>query len=296
MNYYCPYCYSDHPPSDFRSDIVRFGRFRRTSDQKYIPRFRCQKCLKTFSQASFDPCYKQLKRQHNQDIQQDYTSGVSQRRLARNLGLDRKTIKRKLLFLGIQAMMLLNDFNSRFPKATEIEFDELETYEHTKCKPVSIPIAVEAKTRRILAFAVAQMPAKGRLVEKALKKYGPRPDMRAEGRRKVFESLKSLVKPNVVIRSDQNPHYPADIKVHFPESVHITVKGKRGAITGQGELKKVGYDPIFSLNHTCAMMRYQMSRMIRKTWCTSKKRKYLELHFALSALVHNLHLPVKTQT
>jgi len=39
------------------------------------------------------------------------------------------------------------------------------------------------------------------------------------------------------------------------EATHRTVKGRRGSIAGQGELKKIGFDPLFSLNHTCAMLR-----------------------------------------
>ncbi len=37
----------------------------------------------------------------------------------------------------------------------------METFEHSKCKQVSIPIAVEEDSRHILAIDVVPMPAKG---------------------------------------------------------------------------------------------------------------------------------------
>ena len=64
-------------------------------------------------------------------------------------------------------------------------------------------------------------------------------------------------------------------------------------MTGQGELKKVVYDPIFSLNHTCAMLRANINRLVRKTWCTTKKPERLAMHITLYALYHNLNLKRK---
>jgi hypothetical protein len=58
-------------------------------------------------------------------------------------------------------------------------------------------------------------------------------------------------------------------------------------LTGQGELKVGGFDPIFSLNHTCAMLRANINRLFRKTWCTTKKMEMLEHHLAIYALYHN---------
>lgn len=41
------------------------------------------------------------------------------------------------------------------PVAKEIEFDDLETLEHTKRKPLLVTLAVEYKTRRILCFCMS---------------------------------------------------------------------------------------------------------------------------------------------
>ncbi|HEY8280422.1 MAG TPA: hypothetical protein VIH99_12410 [Bdellovibrionota bacterium] len=196
---------------------------------------------------------------------------------------------RKLLALGFEAEAGLRRSNFISTKAIVIEFDDMETFEHTKCKPISITLAVESKTRRILGLEVSTMPAKGMLVEKA-KKYGPRKDGRREARRGLFRHLREIVSEEALIKSDANPHYPGDVKEFFPRGTHRTYEGKRGSLGGQGELKKVRFDPLFSLNHTCAMFRANVNRLFRKTWCTTKRIEYLKAHLYLYAQYHNEHL------
>ena len=214
-------------------------------------------------------------------------SGVSQRRAAVILHLNAKTVVRKFIFLGLRARKEIVHGNLHFPKAHTVEFDDLETFEHSKCKPISVTLAVESKTRRILGFEVSQMPAKGKLAAVSRRKYGARKDERPLGRRRLFEALRPLVCENAVFKSDENPHYPSDLLQHFPEAKHFTFKGRRGCIVGQGELKKIGFDPLFSLNHTCAKLRADINRLFRRTWCTTKRPDRLELHIALVAEYHN---------
>lgn len=201
--------------------------------------------------------------------------------------LSRTTVSRKLKFLGMIAEAKLSELNHAHPRATEIQFDDLETFEHSKCKPLSVTLAVEKKTRRILAFEVSQMAAKGNLVAIARKKYGPRRDTRASGRARLFKNLQTLVESNARIESDQNPYYPQDVRRFFPRATHIGHKGQRGSLSGQGELKKVRFDPLFSLNHTCAMLRDNIKRLGRKTWCTTKRPENLRASLAIYALFHN---------
>ena len=216
--------------------------------------------------------------------------GVSQREAARILKINPKTVVRKFRFAMATARARLRSWNQQFPACLEVEFDDLETFEHTKCKPLSVTLMVEHSTRRILGFEVAQMPAKGRLAHIARKKYGPRADHRSQARKKLLNEMRELVHPLARIRSDSNPYYPGDVKRFFPYATHETVLGGRSSTTGQGELKKLKWDPIFSLNHTCAMLRAHICRLMRKTWCTTKRKDQLEGHIALYAIEHNRRL------
>lgn len=255
-----------------------------------IARWKCVECGKTFSLATHSLCYKQHRRDMNPEIFRSLTSGVSQNRLAINLKLNRKTIVRKFLFLGALSKKIFQNMNLHLPKVDEMEFDDLESFEHTKCKPLSVTLAVEFPSRRILGFEVSQMPSKGLLAAISRKKYGVRKDHRPLAREKLFTQIKDLLHPNAHIKSDQNPHYAKDIQKHFPGSRHQTFKGRRGCVTGQGELKRGGFDPLFSLNHTCAKLRADLNRLFRRTWCTTKKPKCLELHIAHFALRHNVDI------
>lgn len=213
---------------------------------------------------------------------------MSQREVARVLLINRKTVVRKLLYwekIGDNSLLQKSEV-----KATEVQFDDLETFEHTKCKPLSVTLMVEAKSRRILGFEVSQMPCKGKLAAISRKKYGHRRDHRAQGRAALFERVKSLIDPCARICSDSNPHYAKHVKEHFPNCTYETVKGARGTSTAQGEQKKIKWDPIFSLNHTCAMLRANVNRLFRKTWCTTKRPDRLKAHLSLYIYSHNLRI------
>ena len=272
--------------------IVRFGTFFRKSDSRHIGRFRCLVCGRTFSRSTFLPNYRQKVRRITHPLEELLYSGVSQRRAAILLGVARSTISRRFQYLGSRSRKAnknLMNYYTHNP-AIEIQFDDLETHEHTKCKPLSVALAVDAKTRKILGFQVSRMPAKGRLSKISLKKYSPRPDERARGWRDLLSSLKSYVTQTATITTDDNPHYPKMVRLQFPKAIHVRVKGGRGSSTGQGELKKLKFDPLFSLNHTCAMLRANLNRLFRKTWCTTKTIKGLIDHLSIYVAFHNRRL------
>lgn len=284
---YCPKCYDIEK---LRPAFVRAGSYYRTSDRKTLRRWRCSRCRFTISAATFDPAVRQKKRHKNGMLRVLLSSGVSMRRASLILKVHRKTVERKLLYLGIIAEFKLWRGNFKKGKARVIEFDDLETFEHTKFKPLSITLAVESKTRRILGLEVSRMGAKGILAKPGRQKYGHRRNERGRGRRKLFKKLQFLVEEDAVIKSDSNPYYPSDVRSFFPRAKHYRVIGKRGAVTGQGELKRTVFDPIFSLNHTCAMLRANVNRLFRQTWCTTKKPENLYAHLMIYADFHNEQL------
>ncbi len=215
---------------------------------------------------------------------------MSQRRISLLMGISRTTVARKLRFLGLQAKFRQLRYLTRFAVSPvrRAQFDEMETHEHSKLKPLSIALMVEEGSRKILGFEVSSMPAKGHLAKRARKKYGRRLDGRPMAMRKLFREVDQLLDPRATVTSDQNPNYPTWISSFG--YIHKTVKGQRGSIGGQGELKKVKFDPIFSLNHTCAMFRANVNRLFRKTWCTTKKAEALVDHLWLYMDFHNQFL------
>lgn len=210
------------------------------------------------------------------------------RRAARLLNVHRITIARKLSFLASQARLSQQHFlqSLQHQKLFILQFDDMETFEHTKYKPLSITMAV-TRERKVIGLEVSKMPAKGLLAARAIEKYGRRYDDRKRALRKLLENLKPIVCDTALFQSDQNPHYPGALKRVFPNCRHETTKGRRGCIVGQGELKKIDWDPLFSFNHTAAMFRANVNRLFRRTWCTTKKAQSLKDHLDLYVDFHN---------
>lgn len=227
------------------------------------------------------------------------SSGVSLRKTAENTGVSLSTVLRKLPFLSNLCHQKNLALLAQRKKSSHVQFDELETYEHTKCKPIAVALAVEAKSEIILGLGIASMPAKGPLADIAMRKYGQRPNQRAQSLKRVMEGIKPYLGQSMHLLSDMCPIYTGVVRdtlqmahpSHESPSLKVTyqqVKGGRSNGRGQGELKNLFFDPLFSLNHVCAMLRGGVSRLIRMTWCTTKKFENLLHHLRIYAYVHNL--------
>ncbi len=275
-NTQCPSCAAPN------KSIVRDGTFHRADDAKVVQRFRCKACGKRFSTATFKPTYRQKKRRINSTIRFCFASNMCPRDIAEMVGVDIKTIASRLIWQA----SLSREKNRHYLRAYVqhngpiqcVQFDDLITFEHTKCKPLSVPVAVIDGKRIPLIFGVAAIPAFGHLANIARKKYGKRPDESIELREELFQKLKAILPPDVMFKTDGHAHYARLIKRHFPDSEHQVFISDRGAIVGQGELKKTAFDNLFSINHTFATVRAKVNRLNRRTWCTTKKPKRLADH------------------
>ena len=286
MKIKCPRCVLIAENDPATGSIIRLGTYYRSSDQKYIRRWLCKVCRRSFSSATGDPCFNQKKRQLNALIFEALCSTNSQRRTAINLSCNRKTVVRKFLFLAMQAEAEFSEMNRARSLVSQVQFDDMESHEHTKLKPVSMTVAVTPE-RFVIGLAVAEMPCARNTFALAEKKYGQRKDQRQPARIKMLRELLPFVKADAIFTSDQNPHYPKVLRNVFPLSQHVAVKGRKLRLNGQGELKVGPRDPLFALNHTAAMFRANVNRLIRKTWCTTKKMERLRAHMVLYAVYHN---------
>lgn len=172
-------------------------------------------------------------------------------------------------------------------KIHNIQIDDLITKENSKLKPLSVSIAVDEKRRTILAIEVSQIPAFGHLSRLALKKYGEREDLHFEGLTRLFQTIAPIVSAEVLVKSDEHQRYPGFVSAYLPKAKHETFKSERGCIAGQGELKKVLFDPLFIVNHTCAYLRANVNRLIRKTWSTTKNVFRLKDHLDIVMYFYN---------
>jgi transposase-like protein len=286
MNRQCP-----NPNCAFPKNVIRDGTFRRKEDSKIIQRFRCKSCGLRCSHATFSEDYRQKKRRINSMIFKMYASGISLRRAAIILGVHKNTVIKKMPAIAERSRrkneVLLMKLKG---KVHNIQIDDLITKENSKLKPLSISIAVDEDRRAILAMEVSQIPAFGHLAKLAIKKYGKRQDEHFLGLTRLFQKVTPIVSAEVRVKSDEHQRYPAFVSAYLPKSKHLTFKSERGCVAGQGELKKVHFDPLFVINHTCALLRANVNRLIRKTWCTTKDPKRLKDHLDIFMYFYNSEL------
>ena len=291
MNPSCPRCGA--------GCSVKHGRYHRYDDAQSIQRYRCGECLKCYSSATGTATYRQKRRRLNHLIEWDIVSSTSQRRIAKKLRCDRKTVARKIVFLAQQARNKIAAHLAAHGPFTDVQADELITFEHSRLKPLSVAVVCCAKTRTVIGYGVAQIPASGLIAKQSRKKYGRRVDRSAAMRRRLLKQVSQYIAPNATFTTDEHPRYAGEIKQQYSDSTHIQHQSVRGSLTGQGELKRTGFDPLFAINHNLAMIRDNIKRLSRRTWCTTKKANVLDDILAIYMHFHNTQLipqPVDTKT
>jgi hypothetical protein len=284
MRLACPKCSNPKPHSH--------GFYRRSSDSQTIKRWRCQLCRSVFSNALLSPCYDQKKRRLNNVIGKFLSSGLSQRRLAMVLNINRKTVARKLIFLANQAKLRHQTFvqNLSIEEFSHLQLDDLITSHHTKLKPLSVSLVVTKKSRAIVAASLSVIPAFGHLAQISKRKYGPRPNELPKNLHELCKNLSHLAPKQGMFDSDQHHLYEKILPKFFPAWRHQTYKSQRASVAGLGELKSKAFDPLFSINHTLAMLRANINRLFRRTWNTTKKPEMLMHHLWLYIDFHNQKL------
>ena len=280
--------------SDYQNkySIVKDGYYKRACDSRFIQRFQCKICLKKFSCATEKLEYRQQKRRENPLIFKMLASNVSMRRTAKILKLSRGTVERRLIYFGKKSRLKNEVFKRKYlkNKVSHVQFDDLITKENSKLKPLSVSVAVDGDRRFILGAEVSEIRAFGHLAKKGKQKYPHRKNKHSEGLTRLFESLRELTQDSLVIKSDEHHTYPYFVHKYLPVSDYRRYKSERACVAGQGELKKIKFDPIFRINHTCAMLRANISRLVRKTWCTTKDPIRLKDHIDLFICYYNNEL------
>jgi len=260
--------------------VQKDGRFYRADDRHFVQRYKCKICKKKFSYSTHSLEYRQKKRTVNSIIKNELASGISQRRCARNLKIDKKTVARKLIYLAKKARLNQEDFLKSIQDGIikEVQFDDLITSIHTKLKPVSISVIIDSKNRLILGARVSEIPAFGKIAKISRRKYGRRENDHRKNLDELFKIISSKIDPCAKFKTDEHQFYPILLAKYFPHCSHQRFKSMRASVAGLGELKSKKYDPLFMINHTLAMFRANINRLFRKTWCTSKSEELLQDH------------------
>ena len=260
------------------------GRYERACDGRSVQRFLCLECRRTFSTQTFRVDYRLKKPKLVHDLIGPFVSKVTHRQASRILGCTRRTISRRIELLGGHCRAFhrrrLEFARARGGLRGVFQLDELETFEHSRrLASVSMPVLIERKSYFIVDLETAALPCRGRLSEKDLERKREREaefGVRRSGSRaavaKCFETLAEhhSEKGTVPVQTDKKSSYRTILSKRF---------GSRLEHVQHSSTAKRDYgNPLFPINHTLAMMRDGISRLVRRTWAASKKRAKLERH------------------
>jgi transposase-like protein len=294
---HCP-CSSPACANNPSFQYQRRGHFTRLCDGRSVQRFQCKACKRTFSSQTFRVDYRLRRSRLDLPIFLQFTSKVTQRKAAMNLKCDRGMIAHRLELWGrhCQAFheQLMRERSRREGWQGSFLLDELETYEHNRrLKPVTVPVLVHKRSHCVLHVAVGTLPPRKPLSKANQRKLealealeGKR---RSESRVKVAECFEALRKvtgsvPSVSVSTDEKHSYAALLRRTFGSRLeHERTNSK---------VQRNYWNPLFVVNHTLAMMRDGLSRLVRRNWGASKKREKLERHLWIWVAWRNYVRPI----
>ena len=270
-------CKNHHTPS---FDFCKDGFHQRTMGKKEkVQKYRCKACGKRFHGTYGRLTYRQKKPEINSKFLRTYTAGVSFRRTAFLLRVNRKTLAQRIIshvaFFRKKHEQSLQDTDLFF--GTRYSFDEMESKVGSKKNPVSISIAVNEDSGRIVDIQVSKMPLKGRIIEKIKKQGLPIPireDFRPEGRVNALGAIAIAANGDpITIFTDGGTSYPDLISQVVRNAKHSVVPHYRNLLPDRNR-----HDNMFWHNHVCARIRADVSRLARRSWCFSRSIDALQAH------------------
>lgn len=165
----CPAHLPGKTPGAF--DYRRRGSYRRRLDGLVVQRFRCSTCLRSFSSQTFRLDYRLRRPDTLLPVFTALHSKTTLRKTARNLGLGRAHVARRIRRLAEHGReyhaLRLACIAASGGRGTSFQFDELETYEcHRKLKPLTACVLIERQTGFIASIEVGTLAARGRRTPK----------------------------------------------------------------------------------------------------------------------------------
>ncbi|MBK7644162.1 MAG: hypothetical protein IPJ19_14135 [Planctomycetes bacterium] len=278
----------------------RRGHYTRACDGRRVQRFQCKACKRTFSTQTFRVDYGLKRVSLDVKIFLALISKVTLRQIAKTHHCTLRTVARRLDLFGKQGRGF-HEWRMRMrgiatPWEGQFQLDELETFEHNRrLKPVTVPVLVHKPSYCILHAEVGTLPARKPLSKANLAKLARYEKLEGDVKRKsesrekmtrCFEVLARVCDPKakVFVGTDEKHTYGVALKRLFgARLVHQKT---------HSSVPRSYKNPLFPINHTFAMLRDNLSRLVRRNWGASKKREKLESHLWIYVAWRNYVRPI----
>ena len=171
-----------------------------------VPRFRCRGCRRTFSRQTFRMDYRDHRPDVNLQVMTWLSSGVGLRQFARQIPIDRKSLRRKVWKIGLHLRKVHKNLSTRAQLGdSKFQLDELETFEGNKLnRPVTVANTIEEKSYFVVGCDVATMAprrqkARPAEIKEEEKKHGKRTNHSNRVVRKVLRRAASMTKAEAAV-------------------------------------------------------------------------------------------------
>ena len=263
----CPKCAS--------KEYSKKGWIKTKKNPKPIRQYQCKACKHRFSCNSLKTSKLQKRPDLNSKIAELYCEGNTLRGMARILKVNYKTVDRKFKYMAnLARVQHLKAMESKDIVTKYVQLDEMQTFEHTRRRPLGIQLSIRPKTGQILAAKVCRIPITALTLSPQKKAAYNQNTTRKQGMAAMLiETAKALHDGYSVVSCDGGT-----------EIIHLSkIICDKSLI----ETHVNDYAGMWRLNHTCAKLRHHVSRLARKTWATTKKMDRLQKHLDLFIAYQN---------
>ncbi len=249
----------------------KIGFFARCTAPHRIQRFTCLHCRRSFSTQTFSTTYWQKLPDLDRQLFTKSTGCMSNRQIARDLGVSPETITRHLARLGRHCILFHAKMMRTAPPTTRLVIDGFVTFEWSQFYPFHHHLAVEKETDFFLYFTDSEVRRSGTMTNQQkkrreeLERLHGRPDPQAV-RKDVAELLRVVAggQPGVTVFSDEHRAYPPAIRASGITGDHevISSRAHRG-----------NRNPLWEVNLLDLLIRHGGANHKRETIAWSKRRQ-----------------------
>ena len=262
-------------PKCGNKDLAKDGKRKMKKNQLPLQQYKCRSCKHRFTTNALKKTYRQRKPELNKKVMKLYCEGNTLRGIGRILGISYNTVVAKFKMMALLARdRHLKAINEGEIETKYVQFDEMETFEETREKPLGIQLSIRPKTGQIICAKVCRIPIKALSVPPRIKEEY----FKQTNKKEAISDM--LIETSKVL----NPKYSVLSCDGSTQNVSLAKKICDKSLI---ETHVNDYAGMWRLNHTCAKLRHHISRLVRKTWATTKKMERLQMHFDLFIACQN---------
>ncbi len=301
---HCPWpgCPSHGGSERARARFRRHGHYRRSTDRRVVPRFRCSACRRTFSAQTFAFSYYLKRPELAEGIAAALVAGSAHRQIARSLGCAPHTVTRMAARLGRHALLTNARALSELAAIEEpIVYDHFETFVYGQDFPLGLGTAVGHRSWFVYDLEPAPHGRRGRMSprqkarQRRVRSRWGRPPRGAYGRSvaRLLDRLLPLVPEDrqLALVSDDHPAYGPAVRRHRlgrqvrHRAYRNPSRGPKGSPRSPAARRRD--EALFPVDLLHALLRHSNAHHRRETIAFSRRANALLERAHLTALWRN---------